>query len=204
VGAILSAEQQQPPTGGEDNALDPRADARSNVFVMAALYSATSSCPVRIRNMSRGGALVEGGILPDEGREIRLSRGSLSVSGRVAWRDHARAGLRFDSSIVVADWLPSGNRSSDQQRVDAIVFAAKRGLQAESGQAPPNSADALDRGVSVAAQLRHFGESLDQVAEQLVADAGVAAQFHTQLQVLDGIARGVGRIASELASPPRR
>ena len=35
-----------------------RAEARSNMFVMAVLYVDGGSAPARIRNMSRGGALI--------------------------------------------------------------------------------------------------------------------------------------------------
>ncbi len=182
-----------------------RADARSNLFVTAALYSATASAPVRIRNMSRRGAMVEGGILPGEGMDIKLCRGSLGVSGRVVWRDRNRAGLRFDCSIIVGDWLPRGNRPSPQQKIDEIVFQAKRGSRGPEDLAPANTKVASDAKVGATAQLAHFAESLEQIAEQLVADAGVAARFPAQLQVLDAIAQRVMGLALAMApSPPGR
>ena len=38
---------------------DKRLDPRSNIFVIATLYAPADRFPVRVRNMSRHGALVE-------------------------------------------------------------------------------------------------------------------------------------------------
>lgn len=187
----------------EDKSGNARIDARSNVFVMAALYAATSSAPVRIRNMSRGGAQVEGGALPHEGQEIQLCRGSLSVTGRVVWRDHSRAGLRFDSPIAVADWLPQGSRSCGQQRIDDIVFESKS--QRAEGPAAAGTEAATDGQAGVAAQLKQFSQSLDRIAGELAEDVAVTSRFQTQLQALDLIAQALARLAIVTASPqPRR
>ena len=81
---------------------------RSNIFVMATLYAAGGSTPVRVRNMSRSGALVEASALPPAGTGVRLCRGSVSVAGEVMWVDEHKAGLRFASPTAAADWLPGG------------------------------------------------------------------------------------------------
>ena len=104
-----------------------RAEVRNNMFVVAVLYGAGGSVPVRVRNMSRGGALVESADTPGEGQHVRLSRGSLSVRGHIAWQRDNRAGIRFDTAIDVSDWLPLGARPTGQQRVDEIVQDRRAG-----------------------------------------------------------------------------
>jgi hypothetical protein len=44
---------------------------RSNVFVIATLYCAAGSAPVRIRNLSPSGALIEGSVLPLPGARVQ-------------------------------------------------------------------------------------------------------------------------------------
>ena len=84
-----------------------RAEVRNNMFVVAVLYGAGGSVPVRVRNMSRGGALVESADTPGEGQHVRLSRGSLSVRGHIAWQ--RTVGRRRKPSIRTK---PSGTYST--------------------------------------------------------------------------------------------
>src|SRR5689334_6559710 len=97
-----------------------RVESRSNIFVMATIYAAGSSTPVRVRNMSPSGALVEAAELPPAGTSIRLSRGSLEVIGDIMWVDEHRAGVRFAGPVRVGDWLPQGKRGSGQQLIDEM------------------------------------------------------------------------------------
>lgn len=64
---------------------DLRGTARSNMFLAAVLEGPGFSGPVKVRNMSSAGALVEAACLPDTGASVHLLRGSLSVSALVAW-----------------------------------------------------------------------------------------------------------------------
>src|SRR5437868_9655101 len=114
-----------------------RAEPRSNIFVIATLYASGGSTPVRIRNISRMGALIEAAALPPCGEAVRLSRGSLSVAGQVVWAAGPRAGLHFTSHVAVADWLPSGQRGSGQQLVDELVHQARLGAVPQSAPAAP-------------------------------------------------------------------
>jgi hypothetical protein len=50
-----------------DSGRQQRADIRSNMFVMAVLYCDGCSAPVRIRNLSRSGALIESAVIPPDG-----------------------------------------------------------------------------------------------------------------------------------------
>src|SRR4051812_48767645 len=117
-------------TAGAEKRLGPR----SNIFVTGTLYGAGGSAPVRVRNMSLNGALVEAEALPSVGSLVRLCRGSLSVMGEIAWVAAGKAGLHFSSAICVSDWLPAGQRGAGQQMADELVHQARLGAFPASRQ----------------------------------------------------------------------
>src|SRR3569623_1927072 len=113
----------QPPAV-TDSASDARSAARSNMFLAAVLKGSAFSVPVRIRNMSSTGALVEGAAMPDGGSSVRLIRGSLMIPADVVWSAAGRCGLRFGGAGSVREWLaPPSNR--EQNRVDNTVRVMK-------------------------------------------------------------------------------
>ena len=81
---------------------ESRGGHRSNVFLAATLVVAGTSVPVRVRNISARGALIDGGKLPPEGTAIELRRGSLAATGAIAWHVSGQCGVRFDADIDVA------------------------------------------------------------------------------------------------------
>ena len=98
---------------------------RTNMFVIADLASTTASGKVKIRNMSASGAMIEGPALPPSSAHCRIRRGGLELEGEVVWVAGNRAGIRFDGTAHVADWLPNGGRT--QSDVDRAVAEAKNG-----------------------------------------------------------------------------
>lgn len=192
-------EDQDPPARRSPSA-DARAESRSNVFVIAALYSEAGSAPVRIRNMSRGGALVEGGVLPAEGGEVRLARGSLDVSGTIAWRNRDKAGLKFDFAVCVADWLPAGDRGSGQQRVDEIVYRSRYSGPASAGPPIACPAAAVTSSYGLAQELRLLSEGLRAAGEALASDPEVAMRYLAKLQVLDLATQRLDALATKMAA----
>lgn len=174
-----------------------RADPRSNMFVMATLYHDGTSTPVRVRNMSRGGALVEGSVLPPDQARVRLSRGSLSVRGRIVWLEDNRAGLRFDAAVEVAPWLPGGSRPSHQQRIDEMVQACRQ--SPGGGSEPP--APAASGQARAVRQLLDLRDTLNAVAEELAGDTSIAMAHATALQRLDVAAQALDKLATAQARP---
>jgi hypothetical protein len=171
-----------------------RVDQRSNVFVVAALYSGDASTPVRIRNMSRSGALVEGAAFPAPGTEVRLSRGSLAIQGRVMWVEDRRAGLRFVGTISVPDWLPNAQKNPRQMHIDEIVHQAKLGV------APSPTGFAVQRRdpAAMAADMLQLKDSIDRLAEDLAGDPHVTASHPSSLQILDVAAQALAKLSAEL------
>jgi len=176
--------------------VEHRAESRSNIFVTATLYASGGSTPVRIRNLSPNGALVEAAGLPASGSPMRLSRGSLSIAGEIIWVAGSRAGLHFTSGVAVADWLPHGNRGNGQQLVDELVHQARLGTPPANPSDPPPARSAIP---ATADELRAYQEMLERAGDDLAADRSIAARYLTALQLIDGVAQALAKLAAEAA-----
>jgi hypothetical protein len=126
-----------------------RAAPRTNLLLAATAEVGGRSLPVRIRNLSETGAMVDGAGLPEAGMTLILMRGDLQVVATVAWAAGARRGVRFAGPTPVHEWtggkpgasFRSGPR--DQRRVDSIQAEARadppmgRSLRSAEPAAPP-------------------------------------------------------------------
>ena len=72
-----------------------RQSRRSPVLLAATVEVAGVATPVKLRNLSEEGALVEGDHLPLEGSTTFFERNDLRVKSRVAWVHGNLAGLSF-------------------------------------------------------------------------------------------------------------
>ena len=82
-----------------------RQSRRSNVLLAASIEVSGSVVPVKLRNLSSEGALIEGDDLPVEGSEILFRRNELKVKGRVAWLHEGQAGIAFKALLPQEDVL---------------------------------------------------------------------------------------------------
>jgi hypothetical protein len=186
VKAFLSGSEH---SGHVENATsdEHRTEARSNIFVTATLHASGGTTPVRIRNMSRHGALVEAAALPPSGQPMRLSRGNLSVAGEIMWVAGAKAGLHFESDVAVGDWLPHGHHGGGPQPVERSANVIS--------QAAPND-PATGRAVATAEELHGFQQMLERAGEQLAADPAIAARHMMSLQLIYGVVKGLAKLAA--------
>lgn len=76
-----------------------RRSRRANVLLAATVESAGGELPVRLRNMSAEGALIEADALPAKGEQIVFRRNDIAVAGRVAWVLDRHAGISFDEKL---------------------------------------------------------------------------------------------------------
>jgi hypothetical protein len=76
-----------------------RKTRRSNVLMSASLELSGASLPVKLRNLSADGALVEGEKLPIEGASLLFRKGDLSMPGTVAWVKGRQAGVSFAQKL---------------------------------------------------------------------------------------------------------
>ena len=76
-----------------------RKSRRSNVLMAASLELSGTSLPVKLRNLSADGALVEGDKLPIEGASVLFRKGDFSMPGNVAWVKGRQAGVNFAQKL---------------------------------------------------------------------------------------------------------
>jgi hypothetical protein len=160
-----------------------RSQPRSNVFLDAVLVVGSAAHPVRLRNLSSRGALIEGASLPTEGSRVRVLRGELSAEGDIAWQEQGLAGLRFASEIDVERWVRRvGHRG--QQRVDEAI-AALRGHQN------------LRRGANGAMQpsIAEISIELDRICERLADAPPTGLAIAEELPKLNRLARQLQRLS---------
>jgi len=89
---------------GEDGA-GRRASIRSRVLMVAKLATPARDIDVRIRDISTGGARVEGADLPRPGSDVVLKRGGFEGFARIVWSHGNVAGIQFDEPIEEAELM---------------------------------------------------------------------------------------------------
>ena len=166
-----------------DGGSDPRLDRRANVFLMAVLCTGPNSCPIRIRNLSAHGALLEGSGIPREGSAIVLKRGSLSATGEVAWQSNRICGVRFHNELEVEEWVKRAGPVG-QQRIDSAVAAYRDHDPSVSRLAVLSRDDDRDVRQSV-------GQELLQICERIAALPNMSTELAEELLKIEAAARRI-------------
>jgi len=159
------------------------------MFVLATMAAPSVSGPIKIRNMSQGGALLESVTLPPVGERLSLRRGELAASGQIVWRQQGKAGLSFAHRVEVTDWLPTG--VGGQQRVDQTFHE----LKSESPSTLPVAPAPARPSAVGTPELLKVAEGLDALADILAEDAGIVAAHASKLQVLDAASQMLRKCA---------
>lgn len=162
---------------------------------MATVYSAAGSTAVKVRDLSPNGALIEGNSIPAPPTTVRLCRGSLEIAGELVWCSAGRAGIKFNSAILVLDWLPRALAKSHQQRTDEAVQAAKLARQAHPISPANPDVRRFDR--MSACDLRELKDALESLAEDLAADPAIIERHLAKLQTLDLVVQALCSVARE-------
>jgi hypothetical protein len=89
----------------QSNPPSQRQSRRSNVLLAATIEVGGGSLPVKLRNLSEQGALIQAERPPVEGSEVLFRRNDLAVPGRIAWVDGHYAGVAFASPLQQQDVL---------------------------------------------------------------------------------------------------
>lgn len=149
------------------------------MFVMATINAGVHGAPVKVRNLSSTGGLVEGARIPDPATKIVLRRGELTVSGTVVWKEMDRAGLKFDAPIYVPHWLPGGDAMMKNHLVDAAFHGSKTRPDSAS-PATELTSGSVDKEMIMQAE-----GLLEELANALADDEDIVKRFGAQLQSLD-------------------
>jgi hypothetical protein len=196
----------EPEKGVED-----RVAPRTNLLLAATAIVSGRPVPIRIRNLSETGAMLEGAGLPDAGAKLVLSRGDLEVSATVAWSAGPRRGVRFDGPTPVYEWTGGAKPKPldctglrDQRRVDAIQAEAR--ADAQSGRAmrgtglPPAEPAAAITGLDakLAHELGYVQRLLENLGDELIKDLFLVQRHGQSLQSLDLVGQILGHVAAIL------
>jgi hypothetical protein len=82
-----------------------RRSRRAPVLLAAAVEIAGQPVPVKLRNLSEEGALIEGERLPLEGSTTWFERNDLRLKSRIVWVQGRFAGVAFDEPLNREDVL---------------------------------------------------------------------------------------------------
>jgi hypothetical protein len=89
----------------ESSMMKNRRSRRSPVLLAAAVEIAGQPVPVKLRNLSEEGALIEGERLPLEGSTTWFERNDLRLKSRIVWVQGRFAGVAFDEPLNREDVL---------------------------------------------------------------------------------------------------
>lgn len=175
---------------------------RKNLFLSSLLETGASPLPVRIRNLSVSGALIEGQQLVAEGAQVTLKRGRLSAAAEIVWFSGKRAGVRFSVPIELAEWLPTGSQL-DQANLDQTIMEIRSGggFRHEHSDALPPEDILSERLVQ---ELEGVARALDLVAEELIAEPLVLLRHSGALQDLSAAGQTLTQVAKVVGSTDKR
>ncbi len=98
------------------SAAQNRKSRRASVLLAATLEVRGQSLPVKLRNLSADGALVEADTLPIEGTEVYFRRNELYLEGRVVWVSDRHAGIAFTANLQPEQVLRNVPSPSTRER----------------------------------------------------------------------------------------
>ncbi|MDG2535046.1 PilZ domain-containing protein [Sphingomonas sp. HITSZ_GF] len=179
---------------------------RKNLLLAATIEADGLKVPVRIRNLSEGGAMLDGSVLPRPCTRLLLRRSEIEVGARVIWQSQGKCGVSFETSAVTVDEWVSGTRVANfagyagQARVDAIQEAVRGGAVLPAEPAPEPAADLANLGERLVEEIYHVRELLDSLGERLVEDPQVLATHLESLQNLDRASQILDHLGSVLGA----
>lgn len=203
------------PGGSVDESGDPSASSRDraprkNLLLTATIRSAGVTAPVRIRNLSVKGAMVDGQALPEPGASVILQRLEIEMRGVVVWRTEGRCGIHFEGAASVDEWVagrraPAAIFGLGQSRVDQIQAAIRGGRDiVEDRPAAANSPEIItDVEARVADELDHVQRLLDEVAGDLIGDATLLQRHGEALQLFDNACQILNQLSAILKAEDR-
>lgn len=179
---------------------------RKNLLLAASIEAGALSAPVRIRNLSETGALIDGAALPEVGTELILRRLEIEIGATVVWRTNGRCGIRFGGNVCVDDWAIGKRRvppffERSQAGVDARQAAVRSGISLPVDQFVPPRADILEE--RIVEELAYLRRVLGSVGDGLSDDAIILQRHAGALQQVDIACQILAELGAILASKDR-
>ena len=192
------------PEGSAEDRIAPR----TNLLLAATAQVGGRHLPIRIRNLSDTGAMIEGAGLPEAGRSLILTRGDLQVAATVAWAAGGRRGVRFAGPTPVNEWTGGKPKAidctglRDQRRVDAIQAEARAnpitGRALRSPEAPATHPAVPDLDARLADEIGYVQRLLEGLGDELIGDLLLIQRHGKSLQSLDLVGQILGHVSAIL------
>lgn len=154
---------------------------------------------VRLCNISPIGALIEGAELPTIGHDVELSRGALSVPGRIVWRGTNQAGVSFSERTEVAEWFPDAVPQTSVDKAFQRILEEFQQSQERTSTAP---AAPTQRSYVTVDDIQRVALALDQLADSIAEDHEVVQRFSDKLQTLDIAAQMLRKLSDQIEDHP--
>ena len=184
----------------EPDGSNAREQPRSSMFLAAVLRSGAEQAPVKVRNLSPNGAMVETSLSPVPGSRVHLIRGGLLAQGTVVWNADGKCGLRFASGLSVKAWLAAPAKA-EQQRVDEIVALIKAGSMSPAvDTASPVTAHLPRTDLQIVDDLQAVMDLMQALEDDLASSPETVARHSAKLQNLDIAMQMVRAVAQELTT----
>lgn len=146
---------------------DLRAYRRTKMFLSATMELKDSACPVKVRNLSPTGAMIEAREMPNPGTTLMLSRGGLAAAAEVVWSKPEFFGVRFTMDVDVARWIAEGvSQSSGKAPLTKGVTAS----EADSSHAAERSFDDTVVLSRMSEEISYLGRVMGHVGHLLSED----------------------------------
>ncbi|HEX9805828.1 MAG TPA: PilZ domain-containing protein [Alteraurantiacibacter sp.] len=182
-------------------------EPRKNLMLAATIEADTVTAPVKIRNMSESGAMIDGPALPEVGSQVILHRLDLSIAATVVWNEAGRCGLKLAGTVKVDEWItgakqPEKHSSLGQLRVDKIQSAIRSGspLPAEPAAPPRPTAVSTPVDGRIARELAEVKLALDAIGDELTDDPDILTRHEKALQKLDIASATIEWLAAVVAA----
>lgn len=175
-----------PPGPGEK-----RGSERAKLFISAMLEFAGRVTTVRVRNLSEGGAQIEGNNLPIQGDEVCISRGVLTANGVIVWARRNIAGIQFNTPLDLEAWLPRA-RAVDYDTAYSL-------LEQKEARKEQEHLSSLELHLRLAEELSFCARSLEHTGNQLAGNGFVLTKFSDELQsivLIQHTLEEIGRVLS--------
>jgi hypothetical protein len=118
-----------------DNGRDCRRQwPRQLMILTARLSTVANDYVVRIRDLSPGGARIEGADLPEVGSDVLLKRGTVDAFGAVVWVSGNQAGIEFEETL--GDEALDAFQTAPEMVVNAQPDGRRPGFGRKGGRHP--------------------------------------------------------------------
>lgn len=169
---------------------------RSRVMLTAVMVDGLDWIDVRIRDLSKSGALLEGEMNIPSGRPVEIRRNEQTVAGEVVWCRGNRCGVKFASKIVIEDWAGASLPAAREQPTDEAPKASTDSatpLQVKAAPAVDSLEDKLPR--RIGEEIAFVQRLIGMIASDIGSNPLIAHRHAGSIQSC----RLAGKMLEELA-----